>query len=183
MTAKLLQGKSRRVSDSAEFHYRTRSGGKDKAADASTRTTHYGAPQVPAKTSIISYLPLSGQRKHSAASSGKFDHSISTINSFNHQGQPHRLSLPSCVGVHSHHSRENSQQLRQHTNTTHRHLLQVSHMPTHPSLCILCDTVSVFFISLLFQRISSKLCLALYHLQGFGLTRNMLLTKCFYLNH
>ncbi|XP_071313972.1 E3 ubiquitin-protein ligase SH3RF2 [Trachinotus anak] len=131
VAAKLLEGKSRRVSDSAEFHYRTVSGGKDKATDASNRTTHYGVPQVPAKTPIINALPLSSQRKQPAASSGNFNQTTkgettnnSTINSFNHQGQPHRHSVHSAAQGHSHPSRVNSHRIRRHSDTTHRHLLQ-----------------------------------------------------------
>ncbi|XP_023258829.1 putative E3 ubiquitin-protein ligase SH3RF2 [Seriola lalandi dorsalis] len=131
VAAKLLEGKSWRVSDSAEFHHRTGSGGKDKATDASNRTTHYGVPKVPAKTPMINALPLSSQRKQPAASSSNFYQTtkgetthISTINSFSHQGQPHRLSVHSAAQGHSHPSRVNSHRSRRHSDTTHRHLLQ-----------------------------------------------------------
>lgn len=156
MAAKLLEEKNRRVSDSAESHYRTRSGGKDKATDASSRTTHYGVPQVPAKTTITTYLPLSSQRRHSATSSGKFYQTIGTVNNLNHQGEAHRLSVSSGARGHSHHSRENSHRVRRHPNTTYRHLLQVSHTPAHASLCI-CDT-SPHCLSL--SYCCSKMCLA-----------------------
>lgn len=128
--AKLLKGKSRRGGDSAEFYHQAGSGGKDKATDASSRTAHYGVPQVPAKTPIINALPLSNQRKQPPVSSGNLypattgeTTNISTFNGFNRQGQPQRLSLPSAARGHSHHSKVNSQRIRRHSDS-HRHLLQ-----------------------------------------------------------
>ncbi|XP_008282589.1 putative E3 ubiquitin-protein ligase SH3RF2 [Stegastes partitus] len=128
VAAKLLKGKSRRGGDSAELHHQTGSGGKDKATDASGRTTHYGAPQVPAKTPILSALPLSNQRKQPAASGGNFyqtttGDNISSFNSFDRQGQQQRLSVPSAARGHHHRSRVNSQRIRRHSDS-HRHLLQ-----------------------------------------------------------
>ncbi|XP_049442150.1 E3 ubiquitin-protein ligase SH3RF2 [Epinephelus fuscoguttatus] len=131
VAAKLLEGKNRRGSDSAEFQHRTGSGGKDKATDVSNRTTHHGVPQVPAKTPIINALPLSSQRKQPAASSINFYQTakgettnISTFNSFNRQGQPHHLSVPRAARGHPHPSKVNSQRIRRYSDTTHRHLLQ-----------------------------------------------------------
>ncbi|XP_040903652.1 E3 ubiquitin-protein ligase SH3RF2 isoform X2 [Toxotes jaculatrix] len=132
VAAKLLEGKSRRVSDSAEFHHRTGSGGKDKATDASNRTTYYRVPPVPARTPIINALPLSNQWKQPAASSSNFYQTTkgettnisTTTNSFNHQGQSHRLSVPSAARGHSHSSRVNSQRIRRHSDTTHRAVFQ-----------------------------------------------------------
>lgn len=129
VAAKLLEGKSRRGSDSAEFHHWTGSGGKEKATDASNRTTHYGVSQVPSQTPIINALPLSNQRKQPGASNinfyqtAKADANITTT--VNHKGQaPHRLSVPSAARSHSHPSRVNSQRVRRHTDGTHRHLPQ-----------------------------------------------------------
>ncbi|XP_059202839.1 E3 ubiquitin-protein ligase SH3RF2 [Centropristis striata] len=126
VAAKLLEGKTRRGSDSAEFHHRTGSGGKDKATDVSGRTTHYG---VPATT--INAFPVSNQRKEPAPSSINFYPStkgettnISTSNNFSRQGQPHHLSVSLGARGHSHSSRVNSQRVRRHSDTTHRHLLQ-----------------------------------------------------------
>nr|XP_046261934.1 E3 ubiquitin-protein ligase SH3RF1 [Scatophagus argus]XP_046261935.1 E3 ubiquitin-protein ligase SH3RF1 [Scatophagus argus]XP_046261937.1 E3 ubiquitin-protein ligase SH3RF1 [Scatophagus argus] len=131
VAAKLLEGKNRRGSDSAESHHRTGSGVKDKATDVSNRTTHYGVPQVAAKTPMINALPLSNQRKQSAASSANFYQTtkgettnISTFNSFNRQGQSHRLSVPPAARGLSHPSRVNSQRIKRHSDTTHRQLLQ-----------------------------------------------------------
>ncbi|XP_067455106.1 E3 ubiquitin-protein ligase SH3RF2 isoform X2 [Thunnus thynnus] len=131
VTVKLLEGKSRRGGDSAEFHHRTGSGGKDKATDASNRTTHYRVPQVPAKTPIINALPLSNQRKQPGASSINFHQTvkrestkISSFNSSNRQGHTYRLSLPSAARGHAHPSRVNYQRIRRHSDNTHRHLLQ-----------------------------------------------------------
>ncbi|XP_045885718.1 E3 ubiquitin-protein ligase SH3RF2 isoform X2 [Micropterus dolomieu] len=131
LAAKLLEGKNRRWSDSAEFYHRTGSGGKDKAIDVSGRTTHYGVLQVPAKTPIINALPLSNQRKQPAASSINFYQTtkaettnISTFKSTNHPGLSHRLSVhPAARGL-SHPSRGNSHRVRRHSDSTHRHLLQ-----------------------------------------------------------
>ena len=142
MTAKLLEGKNRRASDSAEYHHRSGSGGKDKATDVSNRTTHYGVPQVPAKTPIINALPPSNQRKQPAASSINFYQTskgeTTNINSFNRQGLSQHLSVPAAARGLSHHSRVSSQRIRRHSDTTHRHLLQVSHVTTYLlPLCML----------------------------------------------
>ncbi|KAM6952478.1 E3 ubiquitin-protein ligase SH3RF2 [Lycodopsis pacificus] len=129
VAAKLLEGKHRRWSDSADFHHRTGSGGKDKAADVSNRTTYYGVPQFPAKTPIINALPLSNQRKQPAASSIRFypatkgeTTNISTFNSFSPRGQPRQLSASLAARGHSHPSRVNSQRIRRHSDSTHRYL-------------------------------------------------------------
>lgn len=128
VAAKLLEGKNRRGSESAEFYHR---GGKDKATDVSNRTTLHGVPPAPTKTPIINALPLSNQRKQPAASSTNFYQSskgeatkITTFNNFNHQGQPPRLSVHAANRGLSHASRVNSQRIRRHSDTTHRHLLQ-----------------------------------------------------------
>lgn len=137
VAAKLLEGKNRKGSDSAESHHRTGSGDKDKATDASGRTTHFGVAQVPTKTPTTNALPLSSQRKQPAASSNNFYQiakgdttNIRTINSFNHQGPSHRLTAPPAARGLSHSSRVNSQRVKRHSDTIHRHLLQVSHVPT-----------------------------------------------------
>lgn len=139
VAAKLLEGKNRKGSDSAESHHRTGSGGNDKATDASNRTAHFGVPQVPTKTPTTNALPLSSQRKQPAAGSSNFYQTakgdttnIRTINSFSHQGLSHRLSAPPATRGLSHSSRVNSQRVKRHSDTTHRHLLQVSHVPTDP---------------------------------------------------
>ncbi|XP_041653090.1 E3 ubiquitin-protein ligase SH3RF1 [Cheilinus undulatus] len=131
VAAKLLEGKNRRVSESAEFHHRTGSGVKEKATDVPNRTTLFGVPQVPAKTPNINALPLSNQRKQPAGSSGNFYQSskgeatkISNFNNFNHQGQSQRLSVHAANRGLSHPSRGISQRIRRHSETTHRHLLQ-----------------------------------------------------------
>ncbi|XP_065814968.1 E3 ubiquitin-protein ligase SH3RF2 [Labrus bergylta] len=131
VAAKLLEGKSQRGSESAEFHHRTGSGSKEKATDIPNRTTLYGVPQVPAKTPFTNALPLSNQRKQPAASSDNFYQTskgetakISNFNSFNHQGQSQRLSVHAANRGLSHPSRVNSQRIRRHSETTHRHLLQ-----------------------------------------------------------
>ncbi|XP_042068719.1 E3 ubiquitin-protein ligase SH3RF1 isoform X4 [Haplochromis burtoni] len=125
VAAKLLKGKSRRGGDLAEFHHQTSSGGKDKATDASSRTAHYGVPQAPAKTPVISTLPLSNQRKQPVAGGSNFyqtGDNNNTFSSYNRQGQTQRLSVPTTTRGHSHSSRVNSQRRRR--SDSHRHLLQ-----------------------------------------------------------
>ncbi|CAJ1058038.1 E3 ubiquitin-protein ligase SH3RF2 [Xyrichtys novacula] len=128
VAAKLLEGKTRKGSESAEFHHRTGIGGKDKATDVPGRTTLYGVPQVPAKAPIINALPLSNQQKQPAASGGNFyrtskGETTKTSTNFNHQGQPQRLSVHASSRGLSH-PRVNSQRMRRHSDTTHQHLLQ-----------------------------------------------------------
>lgn len=143
VAAKLLEGKNRRGSDSAEFYHRTGSVG----TDVSTRTTHYGVPQVPTKTPIINALPPSNQRKQPTASSINFYQTtnISTFNSFNRRGLSHCLSVPPTAQGLSHPTRVNSQRSRRHPHSTHRHLLQVSQVPAYLPLCMLrlCDEVAL----------------------------------------
>ncbi|XP_054453729.1 E3 ubiquitin-protein ligase SH3RF2 [Anoplopoma fimbria] len=125
VAAKLLEGKNRRGSDSAEFHHRTGSGGKDKATEVSNRTTHYGVPQLPVRTPIINALPLSNQRKQPAASSIRFypatKGETTNYSSFSRQGQPHQLSATLVARGHSHPSRVNSQRIRRHSDSTLRY--------------------------------------------------------------
>lgn len=126
----LLEGKSHRGSDSVEFHHRTGNRGKDKATDSSSRTTHYRASQLPAKSPTIDALPLSDRQKQQRASSN-FYHTnkgelsnTSTVNNFNCQGHTRHLSVPPAARGQSHLSR-----IRRHSDSTHRHLSQVSHVP------------------------------------------------------
>ncbi|KAM6923646.1 E3 ubiquitin-protein ligase SH3RF2 [Xenentodon cancila] len=119
--AKLLKGKSRRGGDSAESHHQAGSGGKDKATDTSSRTAHYGAPWVPAKTAILNALPLSNQQKQSTASgSGNFYQSF-TVCTSNHRGQPQRVSLPSAARSNSYPSRVNPLRVSQLYEPHRRH--------------------------------------------------------------
>lgn len=126
VAAKLLEGKNRRGSDSADYYHRTWSGGKDKVSDVPAWSTHYGVPQFPAKTVILNALPTSNQRKQPSASSVSFyqpskGETINrTITSSNH----HLSALPAARG-HSHTTRASSQPHRRRTDS-HRHLLQVS---------------------------------------------------------
>ncbi|XP_028315654.1 E3 ubiquitin-protein ligase SH3RF1 [Gouania willdenowi] len=138
IAAKLLKGKSRRESDSAEFHPQTGNGGKEKATDASIRTAHYGVPQVQAKTPIIHALPLSNQWKQPTVSSSGNLHqamtgetsNIKLVNRFTRQNQSQRLSAPHAARGHSHPTRSNSQRIRRHSDS-HRHLLQNTKKMTH----------------------------------------------------
>lgn len=126
VAAKLLEGKNRRGSDSADYYHRTWSGGKDKVSDVPAWSTHYGVPQFPAKTVILNALPTSNQRKQPSASSVNFyqpskgETSNRAVTSSNH----HLSALPAARG-HSHTTRASSQPHRRRTDS-HRHLLQVS---------------------------------------------------------
>ncbi|XP_068596609.1 E3 ubiquitin-protein ligase SH3RF2 [Brachionichthys hirsutus] len=128
VAVRLLEGKNRKASDSAEFYHRTGSGGKAKAADASTRSTYYGVPQVPAKTSIANALPLFNHWKQPAAKSVNFNQTAkgetTSIGNFNRQGLSHRLPGPPATRGTSHPSRVNSQRIRRHSENTHRNPLQ-----------------------------------------------------------
>ncbi|CAF99076.1 unnamed protein product [Tetraodon nigroviridis] len=125
VAAKLLEGKNRRWSDSAEYYHRTGSGGKDKVSDVPAWPTHYGVPQFPAKTAVINALPTSNQRKQPPASSvhfyqpSKAETSNRSVPSSNH----HLSALPAARGR-PHASRVSSQRHRRHSDT-HRHLLQM----------------------------------------------------------
>ncbi|TNM98678.1 hypothetical protein fugu_013242 [Takifugu bimaculatus] len=124
VAAKLLEGKNRRGSDSADYYHRTWSGGKDKVSDVPAWSTHYGVPQFPAKTVILNALPTSDQRKQPSASSVNFyqpskgETSNRAVTSSNH----HLSALPAARG-HSHTTRASSQPHRRRTDS-HRHLLQ-----------------------------------------------------------
>ncbi|KAM4554552.1 E3 ubiquitin-protein ligase SH3RF2 [Odontesthes bonariensis] len=121
--AKQPKGKSRKAGDSAESHHQAGSRGTDKATDASSRTAHYGVPQVPAKTPIINALLLPNQRKQPSVGSSNFYQTSTNISTFNRQGQSQRFSLPSATHGRSYPSRVNSRQLSQHSDSN-RHLLQ-----------------------------------------------------------
>ncbi|KAM9849959.1 E3 ubiquitin-protein ligase SH3RF2 [Aulostomus maculatus] len=120
VAAKLLEGKSQRGSDSAEFPQRTGNKGKDKAADSSNRTTHHRAHQVPAKTPVINALPLHNQQTQPRISDINFykgeSTNIITYSNFNHQGRTRIQSVPPTAPGHLHHPRVNSQQIRRHSD-------------------------------------------------------------------
>ncbi|XP_017279538.1 E3 ubiquitin-protein ligase SH3RF2 isoform X2 [Kryptolebias marmoratus] len=121
-SAKLLKGRGRSTSDSAEFHHQAGSGAKDKTTDASSWAAHYGVPQVLAKAPIINALPHSSQRKQPTGerSSSYQTHS----NSLKPQGQRQRLSAPSGLPrSYSYPVRVNSRRINRRSDS-HRHLLQ-----------------------------------------------------------
>lgn len=121
MAAKLLEGKTRRGSDSADFYHRTGSVVKDKAADVSSRTAHYGVPQAPAKTPIINALPFYQPTKGETNGS--------TFNGFSRQGPSQPFSVaPASRGL-SHPTRVNSQRTRRQSDPARRH--QVSQVRTY----------------------------------------------------
>lgn len=133
MAAKLLEGKARRGSDSADFYHRAGSVVKDKAADVSSRTSHYGVPQAPAKASIINALSPSNQWKQPPAGSINFyQPTKGETNGFNRQGPSHPFSVaPASRGL-SHPTRVNSQRTRRQSEPARRH--QVSQVRTYLSL-------------------------------------------------
>ncbi|XP_010767284.1 putative E3 ubiquitin-protein ligase SH3RF2 [Notothenia coriiceps] len=174
VAAKLLEGNNRKGSDSAEFHHRTGSGGKDKATDVSIRTTHYGVPQIPTKTPIINALPPS-QRKQPADSGINFypttkgePTNISTYNG--RQGSSHHLSVSLSARGHSHSSRVSSQRIRRHSDSTHRHLLQsekkmTSETPPTVSMALLnpqMSSASADSKNSSTQQLSISVCAVLY---------------------
>lgn len=126
VAAKLLEGKNRKESDSAELQYWTGSGGKSKTTDTN-RTSHFGPSQVPGQTPVINALPHSNHRKQPAANRNNFYTSKgegTNISSFNHKGHHQRRSVPPTARSHSHPSKESSQRLRRHSENSQRHLPQ-----------------------------------------------------------
>ncbi|KAL6117784.1 uncharacterized protein ACO6RY_15503 [Pungitius sinensis] len=122
VAAKLLEGKNPRGSDSADFHHRTGSGGKDKATDVSKRTSRYGVPQFPSPA-------INASGKHPAATSIRFypatkgeTSDTGTFDGPSRRGQPHRLSGSLAARGPPHPSRVNSQRTRRHSDSTYRPL-------------------------------------------------------------
>ncbi|KAF3838194.1 hypothetical protein F7725_009962 [Dissostichus mawsoni] len=170
VAAKLLEGKNRKGSDSAEFHHRTGSGGKDKATDDHplrspsnpNKGTHHQcfAPQPrkqPADSSINFYPTTKGEPTN-----------ISTYNG--RQGLPHHLSVSLSARGHSHSSRVSSQRIRRHSDSTHRHLLQsekkmTSETPPTVSMALLnpqMSSASADSKNSSTQQLSISVCAVLY---------------------
>ncbi|XP_056142088.1 E3 ubiquitin-protein ligase SH3RF1 isoform X2 [Lampris incognitus] len=130
VAAKLLEGKSRKGSVSAELTHPARSRGSSKATDTSNRTTHFG---VPAVSPIFNALTLPNQGKQPRMSSTLFQTAkgqtanIGAFNSVNHQGQgqPHQLSAPFAVQGSSQSSRVTSHHVKRRSEMTQRHLSQI----------------------------------------------------------
>lgn len=125
VTAKLLEGKNRKGSDSTELQYWTTSWGKSKATDASSRTTHLGPSQVPVQAPV-NVLPFSNHRKQNATSKNFYtSKGLGTnVSSLNHRVHHQHRSVPPTARSHSHPSRGNSQRPRHHSDNSHRHLEQ-----------------------------------------------------------
>ncbi|XP_077388295.1 E3 ubiquitin-protein ligase SH3RF2 [Festucalex cinctus] len=124
--SKLLEGKSQRRSDSAEFQHRTGSRSKDKAPEASNRTANHRATQVPAKTPLTGALVPSNPHKQTKNSSNfSRAHAVEENNNsgFNLERHSHRSSVRPPARVHLHPSRVNSQRVRRHSDGPHRLLL------------------------------------------------------------
>ncbi|KAM4621144.1 E3 ubiquitin-protein ligase SH3RF2 [Polymixia lowei] len=127
VAAQLLEGKSRKGSDSSEFPHRTGNGGYDKAADASNRTTHSGVLQVPAKPPVINALPLPGQGKQPSISNTLFQPTkgqTASIGGLNYQGQapPHHFSVPAAAQGPAQPSKAAYQHAKRRSDSTQRHL-------------------------------------------------------------
>lgn len=127
VAAKLLEGKSRKGSASAEFYQWPGSGSKGKATDASSRTTHQGVSQVPGQTPIINALPVFNHRKQPGASGNFYTAKGegANISSLNHKGHQQRSSVPSASQSHLRPSRGNTQRIRRHSENSHRRLSQI----------------------------------------------------------
>ncbi|XP_061783914.2 E3 ubiquitin-protein ligase SH3RF2 [Nerophis lumbriciformis] len=127
VAAKLLEGKSPRGSDSAEYQHKTGSRGKDKASEGSGRTNNQRATQLPAKTPHTHTPAPFNLHKQPRPSSGNFSHTAAgetnNISGFNLQRQSHRSSVRPATRGHSHPSRVNSQRVRRHSDVPHKHLL------------------------------------------------------------
>lgn len=148
VAAKLLEGKNRRWSDSAEYYHRTGSGGKDKVSDVPAWTTHYGVPHFPAQTASINAWPTSHQRKQPPASVHFYQPSKAETSNRPVTSSNHHLSAPPAARGHSHTSRVSSQRHRRRSDAP-RHLLQVSQgpLPSRGSF-----SPSVFGLRLLFAN-------------------------------
>ncbi|XP_061643312.1 E3 ubiquitin-protein ligase SH3RF1 [Phyllopteryx taeniolatus] len=126
VATKLLEGKSRRRSDSAEYQNRTGSRSKDKGPEASNTTTNPRVTQVPAKTPLASPVAPSNPCKQPSPSSSNFSRTPAVeanINGFDLQRQSHRSSVRPPARGHAHPSRDYSQRVRRHSDGPHRHLL------------------------------------------------------------
>uniref|UniRef100_A0A1A8ISM2 SH3 domain containing ring finger 2 n=1 Tax=Nothobranchius kuhntae TaxID=321403 RepID=A0A1A8ISM2_NOTKU len=155
--AKLLKGKSRRGSDSAEFYHQAGSGGKDKTTETSNRTAaHYG---VPAKTPIINDLLLPSQRKQPTGGNRNSSRTLS-----NHRGQHQRYSMhPGLPRSNSYPSRVNLRVSRRAYSD--RHQLQgekkmTSETPPTPSMTV--PSASADSRNSSTQQLSISVCAVLY---------------------
>ncbi|XP_019725264.1 E3 ubiquitin-protein ligase SH3RF1 isoform X3 [Hippocampus comes] len=128
VATKLLEGKSPRRSDSAEFQHRTGSRSKDKAPEASNRIANQRVTQVPTTTPLTTALvPSKPHKQPINSSSSNFSRAPSTeenhISGFNLQRQSHRSSVRPPARGHAHPSRVNSQRVRRHSDSPHGLLL------------------------------------------------------------
>ncbi|XP_072294772.1 E3 ubiquitin-protein ligase SH3RF2 isoform X2 [Eucyclogobius newberryi] len=167
VTAKLLEGKSRKGSDSKDSQYWTGSGSKSKATDTSSRISHLGPSQVSEQTPIVNAQTHSNHRKQHAdrnnlhTSKGE----RAAISSFGHNGHHYRGSVPPAARSHSHSSSVNSQQRRLSENSRRRLSQSEKRMSNEapPTLTLMNPQMSsVDGINSSTQQLSISVCAVLY---------------------
>ncbi|XP_061689987.1 E3 ubiquitin-protein ligase SH3RF1 [Syngnathoides biaculeatus] len=122
VATKLVEGKSPRRSDSAEFPNRTGSRSKEKGPEGSNKTANHRVTPIPAKTPLTNPVAPSNPRKQPSPSSSNFSVDPK-ISGFNFKRESHRSSVRPRAREHAHPSRNNSQRVRRHSDGPHRHLL------------------------------------------------------------
>ena len=143
MAAKLLEGRSRKGSDAAELLYRTWNAGNNNnkgPADPPSphRTAQFGALQAPApKTQNVIVPPLASRGKPPSISGTLYQstrrQSTSTRNLVGYQGDvvPHQSTAaaagPDTQGPAVPSSQGTALHVKRRSDTSHRHLAQVSH--------------------------------------------------------
>ncbi|CAL8269960.1 unnamed protein product [Boreogadus saida] len=140
VAAKLLEGRSRKGSDTAELLYRTWNAGNNNnkgPADppSPNRTAQFGAPQAPApKTLNVIGLPLASRGKPPSISGTLYQstrrQSTSTRNLVGYQGDvvPHQSAAaaagPNTQGPAVPSSKGTALHVKRRSDTSHRHLAQ-----------------------------------------------------------
>uniref|UniRef100_A0AAV2MIZ6 Uncharacterized protein n=1 Tax=Knipowitschia caucasica TaxID=637954 RepID=A0AAV2MIZ6_KNICA len=159
VTTKLLEGKSRKGSDSKESHYWTSTGGKSKATDASSRTTHPGPPQISGQASFVYAQTFSNHRKQHTDRGEE-----AALNSSGYKRHHQRSSVHPTSRSHSYPSRGHSQR-RRHSDNSHRHLSQSEKRMSNdapPPLTLNPQMSSVDSINSSTQQLSISVCAVLY---------------------
>ncbi|XP_049602875.1 E3 ubiquitin-protein ligase SH3RF2 [Syngnathus scovelli] len=171
VATKLLEAKSQRRSDSAEFqHWTIGRRSKDKAPEASSRTANQRVTQVPAKTPLTGALVPSNPHKQPKPGSSNFSRAASeeenNIGGFNLQRQSHRSSVRPTARGHAHPSRVNSQRVRRHSDGP-RGLLSLSEKmaneaPPNISMALSNPQISSDSKNSNTQQLSISVCAVLY---------------------
>ncbi|KAK7922874.1 hypothetical protein WMY93_009776 [Mugilogobius chulae] len=168
VTAKLLEGKSRKGSDSKEYQYWTSSGGKSKATDGSSRTTQLGPSQISGQAPIINAQNHSNPGKQHAASGNNVytpKGKRAALTSFRHKGHHQRSSVPPAARGHSRPISGNTQR-RRHSDNSHRHPSQSEKRMSNevpPTLTLMNPQMSsADNINSSTQQLSISVCAVLY---------------------